>query len=761
MNRRIPIPQLRRHLTTWPVVAALGGASLALTGLSPTGSRVVDLVLVAVLGALWLVAASAAPQRVLVLAVVAATAATGNYWSIGVGVAVVALMAAWRSPTEHVPMPAQRVRSVVLAIALGHLLARVRPLGTFGASTVAALVVAAAILVIGWRGHDAAVRQVLRRCTWVLGGAAVVCAAGFGITAATAGSNLIDGGRAARAALRLADSGDLDAALTSFNKASSLLRSADRSLDAWWGAPGRLMPLVAQHQQAIRQLAHDAAAASEEIAGILERTDYDALGVVEGRIDLDAVRALDAPIGELEVALDDLAARIDGVNTDWVAAPITGVIRELADDVTSKRLQLDDVRSAIEEAPAMLGAEGPRRYFIALTTPAEARGLGGFMGNWAEITVDQGRLELTGFGRHNDLTAAAPRTPRLTGMPAEYIAQYGAYVLADPATLEVGPGAWQTLTVAPHFPWVAEVIANLYPQSGGSRLNGVFVMDVYTVSTLMTLTGPVSVPGLGVEITPENALKYLLRDQYLLDDNTERIDLLETLARTTIDRLLAGSLPPPPRLAALLRPLVQQQRLAAWAERDAEQEVFRNANMTKEIEAEPGAHVMAYTLYNAAGNKIDAYLDASADYSVTTDIATGDLVGTLTLRMRNTAPASGLPDYVIGNLVELPRGTNRTIVSVLSTAAVRSMSTDRGNVSWITGAERGLSTASTTIEIEPGGEVVLTVELVGPDAADATMGPVVLHLPPAANPIPTSLRVNGKLRTQQPLTVSGRFVFEP
>ena len=36
-------------------------------------------------------------------------------------------------------------------------------------------------------------------------------------------------------------------------------------------------------------------------------------------------------------------------------------------------------------APQMLGAEGVRRYFIAFTTPAEARGMGGFMGNWAVI----------------------------------------------------------------------------------------------------------------------------------------------------------------------------------------------------------------------------------------------------------------------------------------------------------------------------------------------------------------------------------------
>ena len=51
----------------------------------------------------------------------------------------------------------------------------------------------------------------------------------------------------------------------------------------------------------------------------------------------------------------------------------------------------------------MLGANGKRVYFIAFTTPAEAHGLGGYMGNWAEITMDQGHISVTGFGRTADL----------------------------------------------------------------------------------------------------------------------------------------------------------------------------------------------------------------------------------------------------------------------------------------------------------------------------------------------------------------------
>ncbi|MGB7880584.1 MAG: hypothetical protein WBL31_17595, partial [Ilumatobacteraceae bacterium] len=34
----------------------------------------------------------------------------------------------------------------------------------------------------------------------------------------------------------------------------------------------------------------------------------------------------------------------------------------------------------------------------AFTTPAETRGLGGFMGNWIELTADDGRIRVSAAG---------------------------------------------------------------------------------------------------------------------------------------------------------------------------------------------------------------------------------------------------------------------------------------------------------------------------------------------------------------------------
>ena len=754
-NTENPLPSTPDRTPLGVAALALAaGAAVGTHGLAPTGTTVLDVAVVVVAVAGWVWLASLAPLRMLVIGTAVSTGLAGSAWAFCVGVAAVTLGLLWWRSGDGT-----QLQRAVIAAALAQVLAQLRSLGTFGISSAVGLALALAVAVVAWGRQPDDQRRRSKHIVLAIGGLGLACVIGFGVTAATAGSRLLNGGREARAALRLVDQGELDAALDGFANASRLLNSAEDSLGAWWGVPARAVPLVAQQRRSVRRLAQEAAAATEQIAAILERTDYDALDVVGGRINLEAIRALDAPLRDLDSAMGDLAERTDGARSDWLFPPINGLIKSLSQDITKRRTQLVDVREAVLRAPDMLGASGVRRYFVALTTPAEARGVGGFMGNWAEVTADQGRLTLSGFGRVRDLLAAAPRTPRLTGMPAEYIAQYGAYVLADPATLEVGPGAWQNLTVAPHFPWVAEVIANLYPQSGGSELDGVFVMDVFAVAQLMRITGSVSIPGIGVEITPDNALQYLLRDQYLVENLGDRVDLLETLARTTIDRSLAGALPSPPKLAALMSPMARQHRLAAWARRPEEQAVLRNANMTKELSFGESTNVVGYSLYNGNGNKIDAYLEGSVSYGIETDRRSGDLAGSLTLSLRNTAPAQGLPNYVIGNLVGLPLGTNRLLVTLYSSAPIVSVMSPDADVSWNPGNERGLYTATVTIEIASGATVSLTMEVAG----TGTGGPprrLLVDAPPTAQPLPLTVTHNGKPLTPSPILESGTFGFD-
>ena len=113
----------------------------------------------------------------------------------------------------------------------------------------------------------------------------------------------------------------------------------------------------------------------------LSLIDPDQLRLVNGQIDIAAIERIEQPFVDVQTALDDLDASLDDVVSPWLVAPLQDRLVELDDDIDAAKPRLDNVVMAVQVAPAMLGADGERRYFIAFTTPAETRGLGGVMDN--------------------------------------------------------------------------------------------------------------------------------------------------------------------------------------------------------------------------------------------------------------------------------------------------------------------------------------------------------------------------------------------
>ena len=480
-----------------------------------------------------------------------------------------------------------------------------------------------------------------------------------------------------------------------------------------WAQGARLVPVAAQHRESVAELTGGAADAMSQAASALAEVDPEALRVIDGRIDVAAVRALEAPFTQLLSAIEDLQATVDGARSPWLAGPLTTRLDDLEGELVDNRVRADNALLAVQVAPRMLGADRPRRYFVAFTTPAEARGLGGFMGNWAEITIVGGQIEMSGFGRHSDLSEAGDQVSRrLTGMD-EFLERWGEFGFSNYAGGTAGPVVWTNVTMAPDFPTTAQVISQLYPQSGGRPVDGVFMLDPQAMAALMSFTGPIAVDGIEQQLTAENVVQYIIKDQYLLPDNAQRIDLLETIARSTVDRLLAGALPPPAELGRTFAPLAAQGRLMAWSADPEEQELLTRVRMAGVFPQLNGGDGVAVTVDNGSGNKIDAYLEMKVDHVVTNQSADGARESTVTVTLTNTAPAGGLPKYVIGNLVGLPDGTNRTWLSVYTALPMVGVEVDGVADGMETGQVFGWNVASRFVDVPPGGTVTLVLTTQG------------------------------------------------
>ncbi|MDQ3176060.1 MAG: DUF4012 domain-containing protein, partial [Actinomycetota bacterium] len=386
--------------------------------------------------------------------------------------------------------------------------------------------------------------------------------------------------------------------------------------------------------------------------------------------------------------------------------------------------------AAARLAPAMLGGDGRRTYFVAFTTPAESRGLGGFMGTWAEVRADGGRLDVVRTGQTGELIRGY-RPTELTG-PDDYLARYGRFgagVDGEPAAVDF----WSNYTISPDLPSVAEIARQLYPASGGREIDGVIAVDVFGISRFLELTGPINVPEIDGRVDAGNAVEYLLRGQYaeIADDNV-RDDVLERITESLLDQVFNETLPGPRVLADTLGPSLADGHISVWSFDRDDQVLLAELGISGAM-PEPAPDGLAVTSTNAAANKLDAYLRRSITYEGVYDDESGRLRTTATIRLTNAAPARGLPADVASNRTGRPQGTNRMYLSVYSPWSVTAARLDGEPVGLEPDRELGWRVYSRYVEIAPGDEAVLELEFSG-ELPEGTGYGLALHSPPLALP---------------------------
>lgn len=691
-------------------IALVSGVVAALDGVNPTGSEWVDrpLVGVVVAAATW-AAASAAWWAVAAAAGIAAAAAIDPLMTV-IG-AIGFVVGLWIGLRQR---DLGTVRCLVGAIAL-NVLVRSELEGFLGASAAVGITTGVLLFALGVRRR----RRPLRRAAWTATGAALavamIAAFGFGAAAVSARSLLNDGQRLATEGIDDLGRGDFQQASTKFNEAGRAFNRASEQLDRPWALPARLVPVMAQNVDTVSDLADAAGDSSSQLGSSLAQIDPDMLRLTAGRIDIAAIEAIAGPLGDVQASLASLDATVADADSPWLIDPVQSRIARLGNDIDDNEQQLANAVTAAELAPAMLGRDGARRYLFIFTTPAEARGLGGFMGNFAEVSAVDGQISVERFGRTGELNVGGPDPfGRVVSGPSEWLAQWGRYGFVSGSNGTTSAVPWSNITMSPHFPSTAQVIAELYPQSGGQPLDGVFAIDPYVLGALLEFTGPVQIESTSQELNADNAVEFLLRDQYLIDDTPERIDLLEQVSEVTIDRLLAGALPNPVDLAGALGPFAAEGRVVGWSANADEQGLFEAISFSGGLPALDGADGLAVVVNNAGGNKIDVYLEREVTYRAAVDPETGQVTATLELVLTNAAPTSGLPDVVIGNLVGQPPGTNRSLVSILTALPVLAASRDGSPIMVEPGIEHGWNTSRVRVTIPPGAQTTLTLTLGGP-----------------------------------------------
>lgn len=204
---------------------------------------------------------------------------------------------------------------------------------------------------------------------------------------------------------------------------------------------------------------------------------------------------------------------------------------QVKDKIPEIRDRLAVALKLVDILPSLINTPQPISYLVLLQNNAELRPTGGFIGSYALLTFQQGRL--TDLQVQDVYSADGQLDGHVE--PPEPIKEY------------LGEAAWylRDSNWYPDFSASARQIEWFFEKETGTRVAGTIGLNLFTVQDLLKATGPIELPDFNETITSDN---FFERAEYKSEINffpgsTQKKDFLTGLTRSLIQKFQTGDLP--------------------------------------------------------------------------------------------------------------------------------------------------------------------------------------------------------------------------
>lgn len=511
---------------------------------------------------------------------------------------------------------------------------------------------------------------------------------------------------------------NLGTAKESLTAAATELHSAKQRIDSPLWTIAKFVPIGAQNANSTRDVIVSASSMVDSAKAIFDGDPIKKLRRPDGSLDISPLTGIGESLKVLNNSIPPLKTAVSSVDGPWIVMPLRRKVTTFAPYVDRAAKQIETATTATEFLPELLGADHPRTYLLVFPTTSEARGSGGLIGNWGELTIDSGRISLTQFDRVQALVEGGkPWADRVDTFPASYLKTYQAFKPRQ---------YYQNLLASPDFPTNASIMASQYPEvTDGRTVDGVISVDPVGLAAILDLEGPLTIPSLPEPVTSASAPKTLLFDLYVAANDAQdgRIKVLEEIARGTFGRLRDIPLDEPRRIVTTLGPAFAGRHIQMWSKNQASQGYLASigaAGSYQKRQIPVGRDTVKFDSFgvvsqNASGNKIDWFANRSISYNFTV-APEGRVTATATIDVENRAPADGLPDYIIGNLItdrKVAKGTSTQLFWVYSRLDLESATIGAEQVELKRGKDLGLNVYSVVLDIAAMSHQTITLNLRG------------------------------------------------
>ncbi|WP_419196948.1 DUF4012 domain-containing protein [Mycolicibacterium obuense] len=437
----------------------------------------------------------------------------------------------------------------------------------------------------------------------------------------------------------------------------------------------------------------------------------------DGRVDVDLLRSQEAQLSSLAEKATKLNAEAGAIQDPRFVSSIGDARTQLQSQIADLTSILENTAMAARLVPPMMGADGPRTYFMGFQTNAEARGTGGLLGGFGVLRFDNGAPTVDNLAPNTDLAdAVAP-----VDLGLEYDQQYG---FANPFT------DYRNSNLSPHFPYTAQIWKSMWAVETGTNVDGVIAIDPVALSYILGAVGPIKMPD-GEVVSKDNVVELTESTAYIRfpTDQAARKQYLQDIANAVVTKI-TGKVKSPRQLLEALGKAVSERRIAVWSDVPEEQKLLEETSLAHAV-PEDAAPYAAVVLNNLGGNKLDYYLRPEIEYAA--DECKGETrASTVTVKLANTVPNDPLPDYVAGAAglspevpIEIPRGTNITSVRLFATkgAKLSAAILNGERVPAIVSTERGHPVFEVQVIIPPGQPADISFQLSEPSVPGLPKAP--------------------------------------
>jgi hypothetical protein len=327
-------------------------------------------------------------------------------------------------------------------------------------------------------------------------------------------------------------------------------------------------------------------------------------------IRLDRIEAIARTIAQVRDDIRAFGDELAQVRVDRLPRRARGPLTDASEQAAEADELLADAEAGFAILPSFLGADGPRNYLIGMQNPAELRGTGGAMLQFALLSIDEGHPKLNKASTVYDVDTN--REPLDIPLPPDAWYQQGI-----PDTRRFGNANW-----SPDWPFSARLTVD-YAEATDARLpdvdipeiHGVLLVDPYVMEELMPGVGRFRSDKHRVYVTGETVVNYLLYKAYAAKP-VPRI----RKARLTdiVDSFYRHMLKPdhPTELVNGLSTSLREKHMQVWLRDPREHAFVERMNWDAAFQKAANSDFFYAVQQNVGGNKLDYHAEMTTDLDV-------------------------------------------------------------------------------------------------------------------------------------------------